>query len=158
MTKTATLDDFDRALLAVVQKNNLLPAREMARIVGLSESAVLRRLKRLRREKVIVADIAVVRAGAVGLPLMVHVLVSLEREKAADLDAFIRKLRTRPEVRHASYVTGDADFALVLHLAGMDDYEAFTREVFHADKNVKSFRTLVVIREVAGAFTASVPK
>ena len=158
MTKTATLDDFDRALLAVVQKNNLMPAREMARIVGLSESAVLRRLKRLRREKVIVADVAVVRAGAIGLSLMAHVLVSLEREKAADLDAFIRKLRTRPEVRHASYVTGDADFIVLLHLAGMDDYEAFTREVFHADKNVKSFRTLVVIREVAGAFVASAPQ
>jgi len=150
MTETAALDQFDRALLKLVQANNLTPARVLAEKVGLSESAVLRRLRLLRSNGTIVADKAVVRPVSLGLPLSVHVLVSLEREGARELDDFIRKVKKRPEVRQANYVTGDADFVLLLQLSGMDQYDSFTQEVFHSDRNIKSFRTLVTIREVVG--------
>jgi Lrp/AsnC family leucine-responsive transcriptional regulator len=86
-----------------------------------------------------------------GAPLTIHVLVSLEREGSAALDAFTRKLRGRPEVRQAWYVTGDADFVLLLRLASMEAYEAFTRDVFHDDPNVRAFRTIIAMREVVGA-------
>jgi DNA-binding Lrp family transcriptional regulator len=156
MPKTvAAMDDFDRSILQIVQRNNQLPARDMAKMVGLSESAVLRRLRRMRREKIITADVSIVHPSAIGRSLMVHVLVSLERETSADLDAFTKKLRKSSVVRHAAYVTGEADFVVLLQLSGMDEYEAFTREMFHDDKNVRAFRTLVVIREVAGALGSS---
>ncbi|RDJ20788.1 Lrp/AsnC family transcriptional regulator [Bosea caraganae] len=150
MTKTAALDRFDHALLALVQQDNQTPARLLAEQVGLSESAVLRRLRRLRAEGVIIADKAVVRPAALGLPLTLHVLVSLERESAAELDAFIRKTRSRPEVRQAWYVTGETDFVLLLQLPDMEAYDRFAREVFHDDPNVKAFRTIVAMREIVG--------
>ncbi|WP_295814009.1 Lrp/AsnC family transcriptional regulator [uncultured Nitratireductor sp.] len=148
MTESVTLDRFDQRLLALVQKNNLRPARELAEAVGLSESAVLRRLRRLRREKVIVADIAVVDPSVVGEPVSVHLLVSLERERASDLDSFTRKVRHRPEVKKIWYVTGEADFVMHLRLPSMDQYADFVQEVFHGDSNVKSFKTIVAIREI----------
>ena len=67
MPNSVALDRFDRALLAQVQVDNQLPARRLAERVGLSESAVLRRLRRLRREGVIVADVSVVHPGVLGL-------------------------------------------------------------------------------------------
>ena len=151
MPKSVTLDRFDHALLAQVQVNNQLPARELAERVGLSESAVLRRLRRLRQDGIITADISVVHPAVLGAPLTMHVLVSLEREGSAALDAFTRKLRNRPEVRQAWYVTGDADFVLLLRMASMEAYEAFTRDVFHDDPNVRAFRTIIAMREVVGA-------
>lgn len=150
-TETTKLDTFDRQLLEIVRKNNLTPARVMAEAVGLSESAVLRRLRVLRSNGTIVADRAILGKDALGLPLSVFALVTLEREGARELDDFIRKLKKRPEVRQASYVTGDADFILHLQLSGMDQYDTFTHEVFHDDPNVKSFRTHVTIREVVAA-------
>jgi DNA-binding Lrp family transcriptional regulator len=83
-----------------------------------------------------------------GLPLTIQVLVSLERETGNALEAFIRNIKKRDEVVQANYVTGDADFVLTLQLSGMDHYDRFTQEVFHEDKNVKSFRTFVTIRSV----------
>jgi Lrp/AsnC family transcriptional regulator, leucine-responsive regulatory protein len=111
---------------------------------------VLRRLRRLRREGVIAADVSIVHPSVLGLPLTVHVLVSLEREGLAELDAFTRKLRARPEVRQAWYVTGEADFVLHLQLAGMGAYEGFARDVFHDDRNVRAFRTIISMRQVIG--------
>lgn len=148
MVETGDLDDFDRALLARVQVDNQVPARVLAAQVGLSESAVLRRLRRLRASGVIVADVAVVHPAVLGARLALHVLVTLEREGTAALDAFERKLRTRPEVKGAWYVTGEADFVLLLRVAGMEDYERFAREVFHDDPNVRGFRTIVALREL----------
>jgi Lrp/AsnC family transcriptional regulator, leucine-responsive regulatory protein len=116
----ANLDEFDRALLAAVQIDNQTPARVLAERVGLSESAVLRRLRRLRRDGVIIADVAVVDPAVLGIPLTIHVLVSLERETSDLLDEFTRRLRRRPEVKAAWYVTGDADFVLHLRLSGID--------------------------------------
>lgn len=149
MTESVTLDHFDRKLLALVQKNNLRPARELAEAVGLSESAVLRRLRRLRKEGVILADVSLVDPAAAGEAVTIHALVSLERERSFDLDAFIRKIRQRPEVKKIWYVTGEVDFVLLLRLPGMDQYADFAQKVFHADENVKSFRTIVTIREIA---------
>lgn len=148
MTEIATLDNFDKALLALVRQDNLTPARVLGEKVGLSESAVLRRLRQMRSNGTIIADVSVVTPAAEGLPLTIHVLVSLERETGAELDAFIRKIKKRQEVRQANYVTGDADFVLMLRLSGMDQYDTFTRDVFHDDPNVKAFRTLVTIRDV----------
>jgi DNA-binding Lrp family transcriptional regulator len=148
MTESAELDHFDRALLRLVQADNLTPARILAEQVGLSESAVLRRLRQMRANGTIIADVAIVRPATMGLPLTIQVLVSLERETGNALEAFIRNIKKRDEVVQANYVTGDADFVLTLQLSGMDHYDRFTQEVFHEDKNVKSFRTFVTIRSV----------
>ncbi|MBE9603427.1 Lrp/AsnC family transcriptional regulator [Acetobacteraceae bacterium H6797] len=150
MPKSVTLDAADHALLAEIQRDNQTPARVLAEKLGLSESAVLRRLRRLRREKVVVADVAVVDPAVLGTPLTILVLVSLEREGTARLDAFVRKLRERPEVKRAWYVTGEADFVLELRVADMGAYEAFSREVLLDDANLRSFRTIVSMREVVG--------
>ena len=151
MAKNVTLDEFDHALLRQVGIDNQVPARVLAQKVGLSESAVLRRLRRLRREGVIIADISVVHPAALGTPLTIHVLVSLEKEGALLLDSFVRKLRTRPEIRRAWYVTSETDFVLLLQVGDMEAYEGFCKDVFHDDPNVKSFRTIIAMREVAKA-------
>lgn len=77
-----------------------------------------------------------------------HVLVSMEREGSAVLDAFARKIRARPEVQQAWYVTGESDFVLLVKVGSMEAYEKFTREVLNDDPNVCTFRSMITIREV----------
>ncbi len=149
MTKIAELDRFDHALLAEMQRDNQTPARILAERVGLSQSAVLRRLRRLRAEKIITADISIVSPAVLGVPVTIHVLVSLVRGSQL-ADEFARKLGSRPEIRQASYVTGGADFVLHLQVESMEAYAAFAREMFHDDPNVSSFYTYVAMREVVG--------
>lgn len=88
MPETAALDGFDRRLLDLMRRDNQTPARALGEAVGLSESAVLRRLRRLRAEGVIAADVSIVRPEALGLGLTMHVLVAMEREGSAVLDGF----------------------------------------------------------------------
>ena len=145
-TETVTLDAFDRHLLELVRRDTLQPARILAQTVSLSESAVLRRLRRLRAEGVIVADVAVVDPARLGAVITLHVLVEMERERA--VTAFAEVLHGRPEVLGAWQVTGRTDFLLTLAVPSMAAYDAFIREVMGDEHQVRSFQTLVALREI----------
>lgn len=139
------MDDFDRKLLALVQENARLTADQLGERVGLSASACHRRLKRLRETGVIEAEIAVISPEAVGRSLTMIVEVSLEREHPHIVDAFKRSMRATPEVMQCYYVTGDADFVIVLTARDMKSYERFTQRFFFDNPQVRRFRTFVVM-------------
>jgi Lrp/AsnC family leucine-responsive transcriptional regulator len=147
-----TLDRADRALLDAVQKNNRLTSEELASIAHLSPTACQRRLKRLREDGVIEADVAVVSPKAVGRGITMIVLVSLERERADIVDRFKAAIRSTKEVMVGYYVTGDADFMLVITARDMEDYEAFTRRFFYENHDIKGFKTMVVMDRVKAGF------
>lgn len=148
MQKMIDLDRFDRHLLELVREDNLQPARVLAEKVGLSVSAVLRRLRRLREEKVIVADIAVVNPMLTGSALTMHVLVQMQQAGPQALDGFARAIVHYPEVTGAWDVTGDDDFLLRVQVATMEEYDAFTRRALSENKGIHSFTTLITIRHI----------
>lgn len=144
----AGLDDFDRKILVELQRNNLISAERLGAKVGLSASAIQRRMKRLRDEKVISADVSVLEPDAIGRPLKVVVEVSLERESLQLFEAFKRRIRDTPEVQQCYYVTGEGDFVLIITAADMADYQRISEGLFREDRNIKHFRTSVVLSSV----------
>jgi Lrp/AsnC family leucine-responsive transcriptional regulator len=146
------LDRFDMKLLDLVQRDNRLTSEVLGERVGLSATAVQRRLKRLREEGVIEADVAVVSPKAVGQRVQMLVMVSLERERADIIDRFKKSIRATPEVMNGYYVTGEADFVLVVTTKDMEGYEAFTRRFFYGNPDIKTFKTMVVMDRVKVGF------
>ncbi|MBY3143199.1 Lrp/AsnC family transcriptional regulator [Rhizobium laguerreae] len=146
------LDRADVALLNAVQKNNKLTSEELAERAHLSPTACQRRLKRLRAEGVIEADVSIVSPKAVGRHVTVVVLVSLERERADIIDRFKAAIKNTREVMIGYYVTGDADFLLVVTAKDMEDYEQFTRRFFYENNDIKGFKTMVVMDRVKAGF------
>lgn len=137
------LDAFDRAILRILQVDNTTPQRQIGEAVNLSAPAVQRRIRRMERDGVIVANTARVDAAAVGLPLTIFVEVELVSETPPEIDAVKRRFRDAPEVQQCHYVTGEVDFILVVVIESMAAYEDFTRRMFFEGGNVKKFRTLV---------------
>lgn len=148
MTEFVTLDAFDRKLLDRARNNNLEPARVTAEAVGLSESAVLRRLRRLRAEGVIVADVAVIDPARVEPRIVLHVLVEMNTQDRRIMEAFQTAMRRSPEVQGCWDVTGETDYLLTLAVRDMPEYEAFSIREMTPDAGVRTFRSMIVIREV----------
>ncbi|MGO1118899.1 Lrp/AsnC family transcriptional regulator [Rhodovibrionaceae bacterium A322] len=142
------LDSFDREILALMQKNSRMTSEALAEAVCLSPTAVQRRLKKLREGGVIRKEVAVLDAQALGRPLMVVAQVSMEREQPDVLDAFKEDMLARQEVQQCYYLTGDMDFLLLLTVESMADYEAFTRQLFFSNPNIRRFTTSVVMDQV----------
>jgi len=151
------LDRIDARLLAELQRNNRVSSGDLGELVGLSSTGIQRRLKRLRSSGIIEADIAVVSPKAVGRDVMMLVMVSLERERADIIDTFKHSIRTTPEIMSGYYVTGDADFVLVVTTRNMEEYEQFTRQFFYNNPNIKGFKTMVVMDRVKAGFSIPIP-
>ena len=151
------LDAFDAQILNVLQKDNQITSAEMAARVNLSPASCLRRMRRLREEGTIVADVSIVAPEAVGRNLTMIVLVSVERERPELLDEFKRSMQRTPEVMQCYYVTGDADFVLLVTAADMADYESFTQRFFFENPNIRRFSTMVVMNRVKFATMIPIP-
>lgn len=142
------IDDFDRKILEIVQRCNRTTSEVIGESVGLSPAAVQRRLKRMRQEGIIEADVAVVSRNALGRPMTFVVQVTLERERVDLLVDFKRQMLSNPQVQQCYYVTGGYDFVIILTAADMAAYEEFTQMYFFNNKNIKGFYTNVVMDAV----------
>lgn len=142
------LDNFDRRILEILQRDNKTPQREIARAVNLSAPAVQRRIRRMEDAKIILANTAVVDPVSVGLPITILVEVEMENEQAEKYDAVKRAFMATPEIQQCYYVTGECDFILVINVSTMTEYEALTRKLFFSNNNVKRFRTFVTMDRV----------
>ena len=150
------IDQIDVRILQALQKNNRLTSEELGLLVGLSATACQRRIKRLRAEGIIEADVSVVSPKAVGRSISMLVLVSLERERSDIIDRFKRSIRSTPEIMVGLYVTGEADFALLITARDMEDFEQFTRRFFYENPDIKGFKTMVVMDRIKVSLTVPI--
>lgn len=139
------LDSFDRRLLDLVQIDAARTAESLAESVGLSPSAVQRRLKRLRDDGVIVATVAVVDPRKVGRPGFYIVALEVERERPELIAALRTWLTAEERVQQAFYVTGSADFVLVVTAPGVEEYEELMSRLLAENANVRRYTTNVAL-------------
>src|SRR5882724_341897 len=98
-------DQLDKHILRLLQQNNRLTADELAKEVGLSSSAIQRRLKRLRDEKIIEADVSIISPAVAGIEIVCVVDVTLERGTSQALEKFKATMLKCNEVSQCYYVT-----------------------------------------------------
>jgi Lrp/AsnC family transcriptional regulator, leucine-responsive regulatory protein len=144
------MDSFDVKILNIVQSDNRLPIEKIANRIGLSPSAVQRRLKRLREDGIIEADVAVISPEAIGrtLTAIVGVIIDKERPLSVALTEFKKLMLSAPEVMQCYDVTGEADFIVIITAKDMQEYEAISRRLFMENPNVRRYKTSLVVRRV----------
>ena len=139
------LDRIDCMLLRLMQENARLPAEKIGATVGLSPSAVQRRIARLRETGVIAAEVAILDPKAAGFPLSMIVDIEVERERPELLAEFKRWIRREGAIQEAWYVTGDSDFVLVVTARDVEDYDALMQRLVNENPNIRRFRTRVAL-------------
>jgi len=142
------LDQTDRDILSVLQQDSRLSADALADRIGASRSSVQRRLKRLNETGVIEREVVQVNPEKVDARMTFVVEVELERERVDLLDDFKRSVLALEEVQQCYYITGHADFILIVLARDMKDYDRFSRQVFVANPNIRRFATSVVVDRV----------
>ena len=150
------LDAFDRKILTLLQKDSRMPQRDIGDAVHLSASAVNRRIAAMEAAGVITAYQAIADPAKVGQPITIIVEVTVESERLDLLDAVKRRLLACPEVQQLYYVTGEVDLVVILTVADMAEYQQLTRQLFFAESNVKSFRTMVAMERSKVSLAISV--
>ncbi|MCW5624420.1 MAG: Lrp/AsnC family transcriptional regulator [Burkholderiales bacterium] len=107
-----TLDSTDWKILAHLQENARLTNVELARLVNLSPSPCLARVRALETEGLISRYVSLLDPLALGLQVSVFIQVRLEKQVETALDVFEKAMLERPEVMECYLMTGEADYLL----------------------------------------------
>ncbi|MFC2951002.1 Lrp/AsnC family transcriptional regulator [Marinicaulis aureus] len=148
----AKLDEANVQILTLMQQNAALTADEIAEEVGLSASAVQKRLRQMRAGGVIEREAAIVSADALGGVSLFLVNVQLIRTKHNTIGAFRALMGVTEEVVQCFHISGAFDFCLLVAAKDTHGYEAFSNRLFTEDNFVARFETSVVLRSVKYGF------
>lgn len=154
-----TLDKLDTAILRRLQEDGRETYDLIGAQVGLSASAVLRRVKRLEESGVIERYVALVRPEAVGLGLTAYINVRLEKHtevhKRNPMDLFRASVQTWPEVVECAALTGEMDFLLRVLFQDMAHYSRFMMDTLLRHPSVQDCKTSFVMDRLKA--TTAVP-
>jgi len=118
-----------------------LPIRMLADRVHSSPATCQRRIAQLRESGVLLKEVAIVDRLRVGRPLTVFVSVELDKQNDALLRNFEKKMTAEGDVMACYEVSGEFDFLLIVNSSSMEQYHAFTRELFSSNNNVRNFKS-----------------
>lgn len=135
-------DAFDDAILVLVQRDNQQSHAAIGAQVNLSASAVRRRLKALRKNGPIIADVSLVDTPRRGLDFIVQVF--FEREEPDAIADFAARMQAEPRVSQCYSVSGECDFWLVAHAPTPEDFEQWGRSALMGNPHIRRYSTSLV--------------
>jgi Lrp/AsnC family transcriptional regulator, leucine-responsive regulatory protein len=142
------LDEIDLDLLDLLQHDAKRTLRTLGEAVGLSPSAVHRRVARYHAAGVIAGQVALLDPRAVGGTLLAVVLVTLETESPEDHSSLRERLLTAAEVQQCYDVAGEWDYVVVLVARDMADCRQLVDRLFLQEVRIKRLATLPVFDSV----------
>ncbi len=149
------LDDKDRALLALLQRDATLTLRQLAERLPMSQASVWRRIRDLESSGVIGTRVTLVDPRAVGLGVRAQVQVDIADHGEASREAFERFVQDRPEVLECYSVTGPHDYLLTVLVRDVEAYETFLMHQLLAHPVVRNALTNFTLRQLK--YTTALP-
>ncbi|MFY1706303.1 Lrp/AsnC family transcriptional regulator [Tritonibacter scottomollicae] len=120
---TKSIDQIDRDLLHILQRDGSLSQRDLAERVGLSQNACWRRLRALQDKGILRGTRAEVDRSQLDLGLVVFVMLRTRHHSADWLAQFRRHVLTIPEVVDFHRIGGDYDYQLKVVTRDMASYD-----------------------------------
>ena len=142
------LDETDRKMLRILQEEGRITNQELAARCGMSPSAGLDRMRRLKAMGYIRGYTALLDPKMLYRAFLVFVEVVLERTTGDVFRRFSEAVAFRPEIMECHMVAGGFDYLVKTRVADMAAYRRFLGEILLALPGVKETRTYAVMEEV----------
>lgn len=146
-TTPLALDDFDHRLLDLLQRDAARTLTALGDAIGLSPSAVQRRLGHYRRNGLL-REVAVLDPALLPATTLVAALVTMERDSQRVHAAFRKRMRAAPEVQQCYALAGDWDYLVIMAVSSVADYREAAERLFVDEGNVKRYDTRLVFDAV----------
>ncbi|MBN2760603.1 MAG: Lrp/AsnC family transcriptional regulator [Rhodobacteraceae bacterium] len=142
------LDDMDRRILRVLQRQGRITNAELAEQVNLSPSACHRRVQRLEAEGIIADYVALLDLKRIGRPTTVFVEITLAGQSDELLDRFEREVARVPDVLECHLMAGSADYLLKIIAVDTEDFARIHRRYLSRLPGVTQMQSSFALRRV----------
>ncbi|GAB3617909.1 Lrp/AsnC family transcriptional regulator [Okibacterium endophyticum] len=148
--KKAQLDAIDRALLKALSANARASGSQLANQLGIAESTVSLRLRRLQQSGHITGYHADIDLAALGAPLQALIAVRLSKHVRTDIEEFRSQAPTWPGVLALFHMGGRDDYLLHIAARTTEDLRDFVVRYLTGHPAVSHTETNLVFEHAAG--------
>ena len=142
------IDSVDRRILDLLQSQPGINAAAIGEKIGLSQSAVWRRMQGLREHGIIREQPVKIDREKVGLNTMVFAHVKLTSHGRSNLAAFAAAVRSYPEVLDCYVLLGNVDFLLRIVTVDIKSYEQFFFEKLSQLPGIQEINSSIALSEI----------
>ncbi len=136
-------DKLDDKILRTLEGDGRISNVDLARVVGLSPSACLRRVQELERKNIITGYRAVIDRSQLGVGMVVFVMVGLSAHLKKDAEAFEKVMNDAPEVIECHDITGSIEYLLRVEVTDLKAYKSFHADTLGTIEHVKSITSYI---------------
>jgi len=142
------LDLTDRKLLNLMQEHAKWTTRQFALVLGLSNTAVYERIRRLEKRGVIRGYVALLDSEKIGREYTVWCQVRLAQHVQDNVRHFERSIAALNEITECYHVSGDYDYILKVQVSGMQEYRNFLIQKLTVIESIGNTHSTFVIQEI----------
>ena len=143
-----SLDEIDAGILRVLEASGRASNQEIGDRVGLSPSAVSRRIQTLESAGVILGYKAIVDDSRLGRGMTVFMRVTLERQSATALSTFETAVQKAGSISFCHLVAGQYDYLLQVKTADISQWERLYRETLSTLPGIARLESNFSVRTV----------
>ncbi len=123
------LDNIDRNILGILQRDATVSVQDIAGQVGLTNNPCWRRIKRLEEQGVIERRVAIVSPKAIGLGITAFVSIRIDTHNQQWLTSFADSIEQISEIIECHRMTGDVDYLLKVLVRDLEHYDNVYQEL-----------------------------
>ena len=148
-------DNIDTRILKALQRNGRLQNNELAKEIGLSNSACLRRVNLLEESGVIDGYTALLNPKKLNRNLLVYVQGTFFEEDPALKERFIFEVKLIPQITECHLMAGSYDFILKMLVSDLDEFHAIKTKYLTKEIGIKTLKSEVSLKTIK--YTTELP-
>lgn len=142
------LDEIDKALLELLQKDSKQTNKALSYALGLSVTAVYERIRKLEKKGIISNYVALIDKKKVDKAFVTFCHVKLVQHSQDYVMKFEREVRKLDEVLECYHISGDYDYLLKVLVKDMEAFRDFMVKKLTNINHIGSTHSMFVINEV----------
>lgn len=126
----SSLDDVDRKIISELMKNARITYRELAKLLSLTDVAIIKRIRKLEQTKVVKKYTTIVDPNALGYSKISFTGINVKPEKLFDI---VKTLKEKTYIKYLALTSGDHDVLAVIWASSASELEKIHEEIKSLD-------------------------
>ena len=145
--KAKAIDDYDKRILEILQKDGSITNLELSKHIGLAPSSCLLRTKALEQSGIISKRSIIVDEKKLGFDIVAFARVEVVKLTREVSDNFVKTINEIPQVIECYTITGDGSFLLKIVARDLKEYRDFVVDKLMSIDNVSNVVTSLVANQ-----------
>ena len=142
------MDDIDKKILSIIQKDATIPLSELSKKVGISKTPSWNRIRKMEEEGIIKSKVTVLDNKKINLSIVVFLSVSVSSHSEEWLIDFQKILSQYDQIVEAYRLTGSStDYLLKIVSPSIKEYDKFQQQLINEVKFTK-MSSSIALKEI----------